>query len=203
MDYSELKTMIASWLKRSDMADVIPSLIVLAETKLGEDLNGRGMDAIDTLPLVVADAYIQLPDDFRNLRSLSIALDGYLRTPEYVTPEQLESRYHTLAPGWPVAYTVIGDQLKFAPVPDMSYPLEIVYQRLIPPLSDAAPTNWLLERSPNAYLFGALMMAQPYIFNDQRLAMFQQMYNDAVNGININDSHVGGDLRVQSDARIA
>lgn len=200
MDYADLKTKIASWLKRSDLVAMIPDFVTLAETKLSEDLFGTNMTTTSTLATVAGVADVALPTDFRSLRSLSLSSSAESATPDYVTPQVLANRNDT-ASGTPVVYTVIDGNLRFSPAPDAIYSVSLVYECRVPPLSDAALTNWLIERSPNAYLFGSLLMAQPFILKDERMPVFQQMYADAVNGINVNDWHVGGELRVRSDVR--
>lgn len=199
-DYTSLQASIASWLKRKDLTTVIPDLIRLAETKLSDDIKSHEQDGEATLTAVQGNAYLDLPADFRSVRSLAIPT-GSVPHPAYVAPEVMADRYQFDAPGSPEVYTIIGRSLKFAPAPDAAYPVALVYTARVPPLSNAAPTNWLLERAPNAYLFGALLMAQPYLVNDVRLPMFQQMYADAVSGINGGDWQSPGALRIRNDGR--
>lgn len=195
-----LKASIATWLKRKDLASIIPDLIALAEADMSEKLRSRQQDVRATLTPTPGDAFVALPADFRAVRSLAIPA-GSVPDPEYVAPEVMTDQYQHDAPGCPVVYTIIGRELRFAPAPDAAHSIELVYEACIPPLTEAQPTNWLLERSPNAYLFGALMMAQAYIVNDVRLPMFQQMYADAINSINARDWHTAGALSVRSDVR--
>lgn len=195
-----LKASIATWLKRKDLAAIIPDLIALAEADMSEKLRSRQQDVRATLTPTPGEAFVALPADFRAVRSLAIPA-GPVPDPEYVAPEVMTDQYQYDTPGGPVVYTIIGRELQFAPAPDAAYQIELVYEARIPPLSNAAPTNWLLERSPNAYLFGALALAQPYIANDARLPMFSQMYADAINSINTSDWHTAGALRVRNDVR--
>lgn len=199
MNYTELKASVAAWLKRGDLASQIPQFISLAETKLGEDLSIKAMESSTTLATTSGNAFVSLPADFRNLRALTI--DGVPF--DYYPPEALAARYPDSEAGQPAGYTIIGRQIKLGPTPNAAYTLGLVYQRLIPPLSDAVLTNWLIERSQNAYLFGALAMAQPYLFNDVRAPVFQQMYQDAVGAINLNDWHTAASMTVRTDGGIA
>ena len=41
MNYGELKTAVVGWLKRSDAAAIIPTLVVLAEARLSRELRLR------------------------------------------------------------------------------------------------------------------------------------------------------------------
>lgn len=199
-DYASLKTSIAAWLKRKDLTSIIPDLIALAEADMSEKLRSRQQDVRATLTPTPGEAFLALPVDFRAVRSLSIPTGPVLH-PQYVAPEVMADQYQYDAPGGPVVYTIIGRELQFAPAPDAAYPVELVYEARIPALSNTVPTNWLLERSPNAYLFGALVAAQAYIVNDARLPMFSQLYADAINSINTSDWHTAGALRVRNDVR--
>ena len=56
----------------------------------------------------------------------------------------------------------------------------MVYWAKVTPLSDSAPTNWLLTESPEVYLFGALCEATPFIKEDERVALWQEKRGMAV-----------------------
>lgn len=195
--FANLKTTLASWLHRADLTDQIPDFITLIESKMSEDLTAKAMQTTTTLVTVAGTATVNLPSDFKRTIRLTLTADprGVLR---YAAPEELASEYRDGTTAQPVLYSIIGTQLHLAPTPDAVYSLPLTYERRIPALSDAATTNWLLTRSPNAYLFGALMMAQPYIVNDPRFPQFQAMYMDAINGINLTDWHSGAQMRVRA-----
>jgi hypothetical protein len=42
----------------------------------------------------------------------------------------------------------------------------------VPPLSDAQPTNWLLQEHPDAYLYGTLANAEAFIGHDERIQLW-------------------------------
>lgn len=195
--FGELKTALASWLHRTDLTAQIPDFITLIESQMSEDLTAKAMQATTTLSTIADSAYVDLPDDFKRAIRLTLTADpvGVLR---FAAPEELSSEFRYGDAAQPVLYTVIGTQLQLAPAPDAIYSLPLTYERRIPALSDDNPTNWLLTRSPNAYLFGALMMAQPYIVNDPRFPQFQAMYATAINGINNTDWHSGAQMRVRA-----
>jgi hypothetical protein len=52
----------------------------------------------------------------------------------------------------------------------------MVYYGKIPSLSDAAPSNWLLVKAPDVYLYGALTHAAPFLMDDARMQTFGQIY---------------------------
>jgi hypothetical protein len=54
--------------------------------------------------------------------------------------------------------------------------IDMVYYGKIPALSTANTTNWLLTKAPDVYLYGALTHAAPFLMDDQRMAVFSQIY---------------------------
>jgi hypothetical protein len=201
-DYDWLKSAIATWLHRSDMGDIIPDLIVLAESKLSEDIQSKSMDTIIQLTTEAGNPFLDLPTDFRNMRGITLVSDPAPPL-KYATPTELAEDYQIPSQQEkPRIYTIVGTQIRLAPTPDSAYDVEVTYERRIPALTVTSTTNWLLDRSPNVYLFASLLMAQPYIMDDARMAVFQAMYQDALNAINLTDWHTASQMRVRTDVRM-
>ena len=59
---------------------------------------------------------------------------------------------------------------------------------MVPALSDAAPTNWLLTKAPMIYLYGALLQTAPFTGDDGRIATWGKLYTQAVRGLAHNDA---------------
>lgn len=158
--YANLQAEIASYLGRSDLTDKIKTFISLAEKRFNRELRLRIMETKnDALATVAATSYVSLPSNFLEMRQVSIS--GNLPTMlSYITPDQLTVRLAET--GKPDAYTVIGDKLYFAPVPDAVYTLSLTYYASIAALSDSATTNALLTNHPDIYLYGALVESGPY-----------------------------------------
>ncbi len=87
------------------------------------------------------------------------------------------------ATGQPRYFTVFGSEIELFPTPDSAYAIEMVYRKLIPALATNS-TNWLLTSSPDAYLYGVLMEAEPYMKNDQRIETWAQGLKLAIDAIN-------------------
>jgi hypothetical protein len=195
--YAELQASIAGWAHRTDLTAMIPDFIRMAEVKMTEDLNSREMETTSTLTTTTGSAYVTLPIDFKLVKRL-VLVDDPNRVLKYAAPEVLTEDYPNSGTDESILYTIIGSQLQLAPIPDSNYDLSLTYERTIPALSDSNTTNWLLTRSPNAYLFGSLMMAAPYCRDDPRIAVWQQFYLDAINGINLTDWHNGASMRIRA-----
>jgi hypothetical protein len=59
----------------------------------------------------------------------------------------------------------------------------MIYYGQIPPLADATPTNWLLTHHPDAYLYGSLIHAAPYLGDDQRASVWASLHQSALDAI--------------------
>jgi hypothetical protein len=81
----------------------------------------------------------------------------------------------------------MGNEIKLNPIPDSTYTLKLSYFGKIPALSNSNTTNYILSNYPQVYLYGALVEAQPYIINDERLPTWLTLYNEAVQLINRDD----------------
>jgi len=73
------------------------------------------------------------------------------------------------------------------PTPAIGYPWEINYYGQPPLLDDGNQTNWLTDFAPNLLLYRALLEATPYLKNDERIPVWQQLYQEQLQGINKQD----------------
>ena len=191
--YAELKTAIASWLDRSDLTDVIPNFIVLAETRHKRDFKIRRMETRVTANTIADTEYYSLPDNYVAMRN--IKLNTNTKTPlEFLTPEIMDRLQAGSSVGCPKAYSIKGNTIQVRPIPDGVYEIEISYYKHFTPLSDSNTTNDMLTNHPDAYLYGALVEAEPYLMNDKRITVWQQFYDRAKVDIiasNERDRHSG------------
>jgi hypothetical protein len=207
--YTRLQAEIANYLARSDLAAEIPSFIALAEAKFNRSLKCVEMDQRATAAVDINSdepQFLTLPTDYQSMRRVRIAsIAGKPRL--FFLPSDLldEKRFAAQdAPGQPRYFTIFGSELELFPTPDAAYTLEMVYRRLIPPLALNA-SNWLLINHPDAYLYGALMEAEPYMKNDQRIATWAQGVSAAIDAINSasNDAAFNsGPLAVQVSGQV-
>lgn len=176
LNYSDLKTAVASYLGRSDLTAQIPDFIQLAEVRLRRDLRIRQMLKSAVTTTTGGDATVALPTDFLQLRDLFIETNP-VRDLQYVTPSVFSRNGRVTESGLPVFYTIIASEFKFAPVPDGNYTLQILYYANPPFLTDTNPSNVFLANCPDLLLYGSLIEAEPYLMNDARIQLWAGMYD--------------------------
>lgn len=184
--YSDLKTSIASWLKRDDTASYVDDLIVLAEARIARDLRLRSQVTSTTLTASAGVQEIALPAGWLEFENLTITGNPD-RVLNYVNIQHLDSKFPGNGyTGTPVVYSIEGGNLLLGPIPDAAYSLPTLYYKRLDPLP-TTPTNWLLTNHPGIYLFGALAEAGVFVFDDQRAALFESKYQSEVQKLQTSD----------------
>jgi hypothetical protein len=183
-NYTNLQTVIQGYLNRSDMAELIPVWIALAEAQITRELRRTTVRATwslfgstHTLPAAVAE-----------LRSIRLVTSSTSQDTPLVncgTTESLaEFRAQLASTGRPTHFAIAAGELLLAPSCDRAYAAEVTYFAKYTPLSDDAPTNALLTEAPDVLLFGALKEAAPYLVDDERIPLWEAKYNQAIASLN-------------------
>lgn len=165
--YATLQTAIANWINRDDLTDRIPEFIALAEAHFNRRLRRPEMENMATS--TASAETLALPTDFLAMRSLYIDASPR-RELQYVSHGTLRTQYASTATGEPEVYTIADGGLVFGPAPGTSYTLDMLYWQKITALSGSNTTNWLLDMSPDLYLYGSLVHAAKYIRDDSETA---------------------------------
>ena len=184
--YSSLKTTIANYLARSDLTSVIPDFIRLAEYRLQRELRIRQMLTIAQANTTGGVSTVGIPSDFLEMRDIHVVANP-VRTLSYEAPNSFYRNTRSAESGVPNSYTVLSDVMQFAPIPDSTYVLQMLYYAKPPVLSDTNSSNVFLANTPDALLYGALGEAEPYLMNDARLQVWAALYDRAVNSISVAD----------------
>jgi len=202
--FTELKDAIADWLDRSDLTARIPDFITLAEARVNRDVRIRPMEVRSSMETTAGQRYSNLPGGYLQMRNIQLNTNPI--TPlEYITPEMLDRLYGSDTTGKPKAYTLIGDEIQLAPIPDSDYTVEMAFYEKFTPLGDGTSgtvtSNWLTTNAPDVLLYGALLEAEPFIKNDERIALWLNAYNGAVKKIqdaDARDRHSGSAMRIRN-----
>ena len=181
---TELLASIADWLNRSDLTSVIPDFITLAEAEMKRTLRR----ATESTTIYISAGNMDGPSDMAEPIHLRLSSgdpykDGTLLlcTPEMLTDVRQRTGY---VQGRPTHYAFYDGQLQFAPIPDQSYDGILLYAQQLTALTASNTTNAVLTESPDLYLFGALLQAAPYIEHDERLAVWQAKFDNALAQMN-------------------
>lgn len=185
--YSGLKAEINDWLDRDDLpAD---TLIDLAEARHKREIRVREMQVRQQADL--DERYEVLPTGLIQMRELRI-LSSPVTVLREVSPHEM-TRFRQDTTGKPTYFTV-HEELEFDRAPDDTYTMEMVFWKAFTPLSDANTSNALLARAPDAYFWGALAAAAPWLTNDDRIATWDAAYVSVRDALNMMDRKLAGPL---------
>lgn len=170
----------------------LPRLINLAERRCARELKIQGFINVVTDTLIVGQSVYQKPDRWRDTVSINIGTGAELNTRKVL----LTRGYEYMRSYWPDD-TATGEPAYYAdydynhwliaPTPDAEYPWEILYYELPILLDDSNQTNWLTEQAPELLLYATLLEATPFLKNDERIPVWQQMYDRAASMLNGED----------------
>jgi len=197
MTFTSLQEDVRRYLERGSVADAdvyeqIPSLINLAERQIASELKVQGFIDVLSFNLVAGQSVYDKPDRWRTTVSMSY---GAGATNESRTPI-LPRSYEYARAYWPDS-TVQGAPEFYAdydyshwvivPTPDAAYPAEALVDRMPALLDDANQSNWLTEFAPQLLLYRTLLEAAPFLKNDERIPVWQSLYDRAAAMINGED----------------
>lgn len=182
--YSELQTAVENWLARDDLTSRVPEFIDLAEGQMSRKLWSKENEKRSETSTTSGDKYLQLPSDVRAIRAARLKTDPptVLR---YAPFDQARFYYAAADKSKPHTYTIYADVMELHPTPDGSYDVEIIYVAGIPPLSNSNSSNTVLDRYPDAYLYGALYNAHEYLMDEERAQFYKKRFEAALDEISM------------------
>ena len=198
--YAELQTAVANWLDRDDLTDRIPEFIALAESRFNRLLRLRSMEAKYTANTVAGQRNLALPANYIQMRNFQVNSNP-LTTLSYVTPEIYDRLWGGSTSGIPKFYTILANEVSFGPIPATVMEVEMLFYEKFDNLSVTTTTNTLLTDSPDVYLYGSMMEAEPFIMNDERVALWATSLSKAISELQEQDNkdrHSGSALRVMN-----
>lgn len=172
-----------------DVFEQIPRLITLAEQRIATELKLEGFKRVVTFALARGDSVYPKPARWKKTVSMHYALVSDAETRQPINPRA----YDYIRTFWPNGTEVAPPEYYadydynhwvFAPTPDATYAVELIYYELPPLLSDAVQTNWLTDHAPNLLLYAALLEATPFLKDDGRLTTWQTFYDRAAAMLN-------------------
>lgn len=188
MTFSDLVTAVGDTLNRADLTGVVPNFIALVEAQMNRRLRTQDMITRNDA-FAITGIFTPLPLDVQVVREVRITSISPTYKLVYRTPAQMAdlATLHCDTPDQPNYFTVSGMNLEVEAAPNAPYTARLAYYARIPSLSAANPFNWMLIRHPDAYLYGALVQSAPYLKDDERLAVWQSLYQNALQEIEAGD----------------
>lgn len=170
--YNGLKASVSDWLNRADLTTQVPDFIAMAEARFNRVIRHNSMLQRDTT--IATTDYVALPSDWLEHVSIVVTGDSTLSRPlEYVNNEEFNRLRLQNLTGQFRYYTVQDSNIALLPAAaSTNATLELFYYGKIPVLSASTPTNWLLTRAPDLYLYASLLAAEAYLQNDERLPIW-------------------------------
>ena len=202
MTYDSLTSTVLQYLERRDAAvvEAIPTFITLCEFEIAQYIKTLGQMEVVDANMNIGNPVIAKPARWRKTVSMTLSNSGskqpiLLRKLEYLNAYAQD----VTATGTPLYYADYDfEHWIVAPTPDQAYAFEAVCYTRLQPLSSAYQTNWLTQNAPNAMLFGTLKQTAPFLKNDARLALWKQMFDEALAALKTEDT-----LRVADRSAIA
>ena len=170
----------------------IPRLINLAERRIARELKVEGLINVLTGTMQPGLAVYPKPDRWRSTVSFNFGTGDqnseynqlFPRSYEYVR-SYWPNRSDTDVPLFYAEYDY--NNWIVAPTPDQAYPFEVLVYQLLPLLDDTNQTNWLTDYAPQVLLYASLLEATPFLKNDERIPVWQQMYDRSAQALNGED----------------
>ena len=202
MTYDSLTSTVLQYLERRDAAvvEAIPTFITLCEFEIAQYIKTLGQMEVVDANMNIGNPVIAKPARWRKTVSMTLSNAGskqpiLLRKLEYLNAYAQD----VTATGVPLYYADYDfEHWIVAPTPDQAYAFEALCYTRLQPLSSAYQTNWLTQNAPNAMLFGTLKQTAPFLKNDARLALWKQMFDEALAALKTEDT-----LRVADRSAIA
>jgi hypothetical protein len=174
------------------VTEQIPRLINLAERRMARELKVQGFISPVVSNLLPGQSVYAKPDRWRDTVSMTVGLGAghtkrtplFARSYEYLRaywPDESERGIPQFYADYDYTHWLI------LPTPDAGYPLEVMQYTLPVLLDDTTQSNWLTDYAPQALLYASLLEATPFLKNDERIAVWQGLYDRAIASLNSED----------------
>ena len=188
MTYDSLLVDLRRYLERgfTEASDQIvyqqlPRLVTMGERRISRELKIQGFIRAITTPLSVGVAVYLKPDRWRD--TVSMTVDGvpiFARSYEYLR-SYWPVETATVTPAYYADYDY--QHWILAPTPSAASNWEILYYEQPRFLGEDFQTNWLTEYAPDLLLYATLLEATPFLKSDERVQLWQGMYDRTAQAI--------------------
>ena len=192
MTYDSLLEDVRRYLERGFTAESdrivyeqLPRLITIAQRRIARELKIQGFIRPVQTTLQAGAAVYAKPDRWRDTISMTIGGKPiFARSYEYLRnywPDEAETGTVQFYADYDFQHWLL------APTPSTAGVLEIVYYEQPPLLGEDLQTNWLTEYAPDLLLYATLLEATPFLKSDERIQVWQALYDRAAQALNGED----------------
>jgi hypothetical protein len=190
MNYSELLTNVRNYTEVGSevLSDSIINIFIEnIENRIQREIDIDAFRKFQFSSFTIGSPFITMPDDFAFERAVQIK--------DQITGDRtwLEQRDTTFIDeynkdrsdtGTP-KYYANWDQntMIFAPTPDLSYEIELWYNKTPDHLSSSNTTTWLSTNAPEVLIYGTTAEAFSYLKNPPYVQLYEQKYAQAVQNL--------------------
>jgi hypothetical protein len=183
-NYTTFVSTVENYLARTDLTNVIPDFIQLAQTRMSRDLRTEKMLKVATTTMV--DNTVSIPADMLEVREIHLQGNPPVIL-EYQSPDLFFKNFQTTLSGRPFYFTMLGSEFQFAPQPNGNQTVQILYYSQPTFISTTTASNLFLANYPDALLYATLAEAEPYLMNDGRIQTWSALYDRAIANIKTSD----------------
>jgi len=187
MTYDNLVADIINYSERSDdnFIATIPTIIAMTEAQIAAELKTYMQLIVVETNLTSNVAVLNKPARWR--KTVSMKINGepvLLRSQDYVAQYTAES-----STGKPLYYADYDyNNWNFAPTPNQSYPVEIIYYAEIQPLDANNQQNLFTATCPQLMLYGSMYHAMVYLKALDKIQTWQNYYQTALAALKKEDN---------------
>ena len=183
LDRSTLITEFEAYVKRSFTINRQDTFIQLSELRIQRDLRVR--ENLIKATIVPTSNLIDLPADFIDLRELSAKKGNRVVVLSSVGRHRLSIA--TSQTGFPVVYSIIGNQVEVGPI-TLPADFTLWYWQKLPALVNPTDTNVLLTTYPYIWLYAMMVEGAVYIQDDTMRQLAIETYLTEINRVNVREA---------------
>lgn len=187
MNIGQLKTKVADWLDRTDLDSQIGDFVELAAQRIYRTARTPTNERL--LAGSATDGKFELPESFIAVR--------WIQVNDVTLTAAPGSEVYPDVAGQPQFYGRVGDFIWFYPRQTTDF---VMSYFIIEDFSSDSDEPALLQVATDAFLYGALVEAAPYLQDDQRLAVWESKYQLAMGTLKVaaDDADLGDVVAIRS-----
>jgi hypothetical protein len=159
------------------------NLLAQAENRIAADAKMLGTQQAVTGALTADEPTLEKPGFWRRTTSMHVTLPTGEFEPVFLRSYEFCRAYSPLPSdtGRPLYYSDYDYENFFlSPTPDQAYPVRIVFDARVIPLSDTQQENWLTLYAPQLLLRALMLEVYIFLKNDAKIQFWQSEYQSAL-----------------------